>query len=80
MQQIERLVTCGVIIILVVLNFVTIYKLATLEDKVKQKEYQIKVREIRANQKTKEAEQVIKDNTIYKNLWICKNNCTFTKV
>jgi len=65
MQQIERLVTCGVITILVFLNFVTIYKLATLEDKLKQKEYQIKVREIRANQKTKEAEQVIKDNTIY---------------
>ena len=44
MQQIERLVTCGVIIILVVLNYVMIYKLATLEDKLKQKEYQIKVR------------------------------------
>jgi len=65
MQQIERLVTCGVITILVVWNYVMIYKLATLEDKLKQKEYQIKVREIRANQKTKEAEQVIKDNTIY---------------
>lgn len=65
MQQIERLVTCGVIIILVVLNYVMIYKLATLEDKLKQKEYQIKVRETRANQKVREAEQVIKDNTIY---------------
>lgn len=65
MQQIERLVTCGVIIILVVLNLFSIYKLDALEDKLKQKEYQIKVREIRANQKTKEAEQVIKDNTIY---------------
>lgn len=65
MQQIERLVTCGVIIILVVLNYVMIYKLATFEDKLKQKEYQIKVREIRANQKVREAEQVIKDNTIY---------------
>ena len=65
MQQIERLVTCGVIIILVVLNFVMIYKLATLEDKLKQKEYQIKVRETRANQKVREADLVIKDNTIY---------------
>ena len=65
MQQIERLVTCGVIIILVVWNYVMIYKLATFEDKLKQKEYQIKVREIRANQKVREAEQVIKDNTIY---------------
>lgn len=65
MQQIERLVTCGVITILVFLNFVTIYKLATLEDKLKQKEYQIKVRETRANQKVREAEQVIKDNTIH---------------
>ena len=65
MQQIERLVTGGVITILVFLNFVTIYKLATLENRLKQKEYQIKVREIRANQKTKEAEQVIKDNTIH---------------
>jgi hypothetical protein len=65
MQQIERLVTCGVIIILVVLNYVMIYKLATFEDKLKQKEYQIKVRETRANQKVREAEQVIKDNTIY---------------
>jgi len=65
MQQIERLVTCGVIIILVVLNYVMIYKLATLEDKLKQKEYQIKIRETRANQKVREAEQVIKDNTIY---------------
>ena len=65
MEQIERLVTCGVITILVFLNFVTIYKLATLEDKLKQKEYQIKIREIRANQKVREAEQVIKDNTIY---------------
>ena len=65
MQQIERLVTCGVIIILVVLNFVMIYKLATLEDKLKQKEYQIKVRETRANQKAREADLVIKDNTIY---------------
>ena len=65
MQQIERLVTCGVIIILVVLNYVMIYKLATLEDKLKQKEYQIKVRETRANQKAREADLVIKDNTIY---------------
>lgn len=65
MQRLERLVTCGVIIILVVLNYVMIYKLATFEDKLKQKEYQIKVREIRANQKVREAEQVIKDNTIY---------------
>ena len=65
MQQIERLVTCGVIIILVVLNYVMIYKLATLEDKLKQKEYQIKVRETRANQKVREADLVIKDNTIY---------------
>ena len=65
MQRSERLVTCGVITILVVLNFVMIYKLATLEDKLKQKEYQIKVRETRANQKAREAEQVIKDNTIY---------------
>jgi hypothetical protein len=65
MQQIERLVTCGVIIILVVLNYVMIYKLATFEDKLKQKEYQIKIRETRANQKVREAEQVIKDNTIY---------------
>jgi len=65
MQQIERLVTGGVITILVFLNFVTIYKLATLENRLKQKEYQIKVMEIRANQKTKEAEQVIKDNTIH---------------
>lgn len=65
MQQIERLVTGGVITILVFLNFVTIYKLATLKNRLKQKEYQIKVREIRANQKTKEAEQVIKDNTIH---------------
>ena len=63
MQQIERLVTCGVIIILVVLNYVMIYKLATFEDKLKQKEYQIKIRETRANQKVREAEQVIKDNT-----------------
>ena len=65
MQQIERLVTCGVIIILVVLNLFSIYKLDALEDKLKQKEYQIKVRETRANQKVREAEQVIKDNTIY---------------
>lgn len=65
MQQIERLVTCGIITILVVLNYVMIYKLATLEDKLKQKEYQIKIRETRANQKVREAEQVIKDNTIY---------------
>ena len=65
MQQIERLVTCGVITILVVWNYLMIYKLATFEDKLKQKEYQIKVREIRANQKVREAEQVIKDNTIY---------------
>lgn len=65
MQQIERLVTCGVITILVILNYVMIYKLATLEDKLKQKEYQIKIRETRANQKVREAEQVIKDNTIY---------------
>ena len=65
MQRSERLVTCGVITILVVLNFVMIYKLATLEDKLKQKEYQIKVRETRANQKVREADLVIKDNTIY---------------
>ncbi len=65
MQQIERLVTCGVITILVILNYVMIYKLATFEDKLKQKEYQIKIRETRANQKVREAEQVIKDNTIY---------------
>ncbi len=65
MQRLERLVTCGVIIILVVLNYVMIYKLATFEDKLKQKEYQIKIRETRANQKVREAEQVIKDNTIY---------------
>ena len=65
MQQIERLVTCGVITILVVWNYVMIYKLATLEDKLKQKEYQIKIRETRANKKVREAEQVIKDNTIY---------------
>ena len=65
MQQIERLVTCGVITILVVLNLFFIYKLDALENRLKQKEYQIKVREIRANQKVREAEQVIKDNTIY---------------
>lgn len=65
MQQIERLVTCGVIIILVVLNLFSIYKLDAFENRLKQKEYQIKVREIRANQKVREAEQVIKDNTIY---------------
>jgi len=65
MQQTERLVTCGVITILVVLNLFFIYKLDALEDKLKQKEYQIKVRETRANQKVREAEQVIKDNTIY---------------
>jgi hypothetical protein len=65
MQQIERLVTCGVIIILVVWNLFFIYKLDALENRLKQKEYQIKVRETRANQKVREAEQVIKDNTIY---------------
>lgn len=65
MQQIERLVTCGVITILVVWNLFFIYKLDALENRLKQKEYQIKVREIRANQKVREAEQVIKDNTIY---------------
>ncbi len=65
MQQIERLVTCGVITILVVLNLFFIYKLDALENRLKQKEYQIKVRETRANQKVREAEQVIKDNTIY---------------
>ena len=65
MQQIERLVTCGVIIILVVLNLFSIYKLDAFENRLKQKEYQIKVRETRANQKVREAEQVIKDNTIY---------------
>lgn len=65
MQQIERLVTCGVIIILVVLNLFSIYKIDALENRLKQKEYQIKVRETRANQKVREAEQVIKDNTIY---------------
>jgi uncharacterized membrane protein len=65
MRQIEDLVTASVIVILVVLNFVLIYKLDTLEDKLKQKEYQIKIRETRANQKVREAEQVIKDNTIY---------------
>lgn len=65
MQRLERLVTCGVIIILVVLNLFSIYKLDAFENRLKQKEYQIKVREIRANQKVREAEQVIKDNTIY---------------
>jgi len=65
MQQIERLVTCGVITILVVWNLFFIYKLDALENRLKQKEYQIKVRETRANQKVREAEQVIKDNTIY---------------
>lgn len=65
MRQLERLVTCGVIIILVVCNYVMVYKIDTLEDKLKQKEDQMKIREKRANQKTREAEQIIKDNTIY---------------
>lgn len=65
MRQLESIVTASVIVILVVWNYVMIYKLATFEDKLKQKEYQIKIRETRANQKVREAEQVIKDNTIY---------------
>lgn len=65
MRQLESIVTASVIVILVVWNYVMIYKLATFEDKLKQKEYQMKIRETRANQKVREAEQVIKDNTIY---------------
>lgn len=65
MKWLESIVIVSIITILVVWNYVMIYKLATFEDKLKQKEYQTKIREIRANQKTKEAEQIIKDNTIY---------------
>lgn len=65
MKRLESIVIVSIITILAVWNYVMIYKLATFEDKLKQKEYQIKIREIRANQKTIEAEQIIKDNTIY---------------
>ena len=47
MKRLESIVIVSIITILAVWNYVMIYKLATFEDKLKQKEYQIKIREIR---------------------------------
>lgn len=65
MTLIERILFSFIIAVLVITNYVLIFQLSEAKEREKQKEYQIKVRETRANQKVREAEQVIKDNTIY---------------
>lgn len=65
MTLIERILFSIVMAGLVIMNYVLIFQLSEAKEREKQKEYQIKVRETRANQKVREAEQVIKDNTIY---------------
>lgn len=65
MTLIERILFSIVIAGLVITNYVLIFQLSEAKEREKQKEYQMRIREKRANQKIRDAEQVIKDNTIY---------------
>ena len=65
MTLIERILFSFIIAGLVITNYVLILQLSEAKEREKQKEYQMRIREKRANQKVREAEQVIKDNTIY---------------
>ena len=65
MTLIERILFSIVIAGLVITNYVLIFQLSEAKEREKQKEYQIRIREKRANQKVRQAEQVIKDNTIH---------------
>lgn len=65
MTLIERILFSIVMAGLVIMNYVLIFQLSEAKEREKQKEYQMRIREKRANQKIRDAEQVIKDNTIY---------------
>lgn len=65
MTLIERILFSIVMAGLVIMNYILIFQLSEAKEREKQKEYQIRIREKRANQKVRQAEQVIKDNTIY---------------
>ncbi len=65
MTLIERILFSFIIAGLVITNYILIFQLSEAKEREKQKEYQIRIREKRANQKVRDAEKVIKDNTIY---------------
>ena len=65
MTLIERILFSIVIAGLVITNYVLIFQLSEAKEREKQKEYQIRIREKRANQKVRQAEQVIKDISLH---------------